>query len=618
MENKKQSIIKKPILDLGTPLAKPYHDIKTPFSVNNKGAYAEYIIHDPNNMKDLALGATVVIWDYDFIQNKHAWITGQVIGLRAVSPFNPQRESMLYQRDETFNEVYQQLNEINGPHTHQPMIIEVGLSKMMVNSDENGNKNIFSVSPIQKPPSAISRLFFPKVTANKEETNRPPSLEEILNIKTDGITLGMIGFGNAPYEIDNKFLAYKWNIDELDNKHTFIVGESGSGKTVFLKNFAYQIRKHSKENRIIFTDVQGDISQLLIWDMDNILKPRLAWQERVKQPSLEEAKKYFESLQLVVPIIKDGIPGDVQSIMDMAERRGVTVKKIGLRMQDLQSPNEVEFLFRTSSEQVPLLLEDVSEQLKNNSHKASVKKLEDSVNKILNKNQNKSQIKIPPNNVSYYKSTFHAALRALRSLKDYFDLTPQILSEVENPLNVLNWQGTTVFFLDHLSQEEKFMWEMQMVKWLYNHKKEMSNTYVFIDEAHQIIPAKPIGFGNKAVFERLRSNFEKLAREGRKFRINLVLSTQNPKDLHEIVPEQCPTKIVMKINPNNAKAATIDQNLAIIANSFTQGQFWIQSPFNGTADWVRVHSVAPPVPHEPMNTFRKKVQETTEKEVSNS
>ncbi len=600
------------------PVAKPYHDINTPFSVNNKGAYAEYIIHDPDNFPNLGLGATILIWDYDFVNNRDIWIAGNVIGLRAVSPFNPQRESMLYQKDDTFNEVYQQLEEVNGPHTHQPMIIEIGLSRVMTNSDEDNTR--FSISPVQKPPSAISRLFFPDVKASDEE-NRPPSLEEILNIRTEGIILGMIGFGNAPYEIDNQFLEYRWNIEKLDNKHTFIVGESGSGKTVFLKNLAYQIRKHGykdsklNENRIIFTDVQGDISQLLLWDLDNILEPQLAWQERVEQESIEDAKKYFEKFQLVIPYIKDGLPGDVQNLKDMAQRRGVKVEIISLRMEDLYSPSEVEFLFRTSSEQVPLLLEDISEGLINNNQERTILRYEQAINRLLNNNTN-SQITMPTSGISYYRSTFEAARRALRSLRDYFDLDQDVLGKANKPLDVLKWQGSTVFFLDHLSQEEKFMWEMQLVKWLYENKKEISNTYVFFDEAHQIIPARPMGFGNKEVFERLRSNFEKLAREGRKFRINLILSTQNPKDLHEIVPEQCPTKIVMKINPNNAKAATIDQHLANIASSFTQGQFWIQSPFNGTPDWVRVHSVAPPVPHEPMNTFRNRIEEVAEKEIS--
>ncbi|MFK2394607.1 hypothetical protein ACIXOK_01365 [Bacteroides fragilis] len=43
--------------------ARPYHDLNSPFSVDERGAFAEYIIHDPNKMPSLALGATIVIRD---------------------------------------------------------------------------------------------------------------------------------------------------------------------------------------------------------------------------------------------------------------------------------------------------------------------------------------------------------------------------------------------------------------------------------------------------------------------------------------------------------------------------------------------------------------------------
>lgn len=214
-------------------------------------------------------------------------------------------------------------------------------------------------------------------------------------------------------------------------------------------------------------------------------------------------------------------------------------------------------------------------------------------------------ITLTTNGLAYYRSTFEAARRALRNLNNYFDKDQESLQTEQNPLDVFQAEGTTILYLDHLNLDERLMWEMQLVKWLYENKKDISNTYVFFDEAHQIIPRTENSFGSPGVFERLRSNFEKLAREGRKFRINLILSTQNPKDLHEIVPEQCPTRIVMKINPKNAKYAYLDDGLEYIANSFGQGQFWIQSPFNGTPDWVRVHSIAPPLPHEPMESFRK-------------
>ena len=55
----------------------------------------------------------------------------------------------------------------------------------------------------------------------------------------------------------------------------------------------------------------------------------------------------------------------------------------------------------------------------------------------------------------------------------------------------MNFEGTSIFYLEHLDPEERIMWGMQLVKYLYENKREMGDSYIFIDEAHQLIPAKP-------------------------------------------------------------------------------------------------------------------------------
>ncbi|AKA36016.1 ATP-binding protein [Flagellimonas lutaonensis] len=579
--------------------ARPYADLKTPFIVDKNGAFAEYIVQEPEEMPDIALGATVIIRDLK--GKKEFWIAGQIVGLRSISPFSPERENLLYLEPEV-EDPTSVLDEVTGPHTHQPMIIRVSLEREMF-LEKNSNNRKFNSFPVQRPPSARSRLYFPNIIPNDDDS---PSLQEILDVRADGISFGMIGFGNTPYESSGEFLNYKWDIDKLDNKHIFVVGESGSGKTVFLKNLAYELRKHNKNNRVILTDVQGDIIQLLLPNVAEILKPS-GWQTKIKVESVEDTIQKFKKFQLIIPARPEGTSPNLQALKKLAKNNGVDVKEIGLRLQDLSAPSDVEYLFRTSSEQVAMLLDDEAEYLKNhpsNPNPASIDNLRRMIQHLLNNNDSRQ---IPCHNgTSYYQSTYSAALRALRSLGQYFDYHQNSLNSDQMPLNYFDFDGTTILYLDELDQDERIMWEMQLVKWLYENKKQDWNAFVFFDEAHQIIPAKPSGIGAVGTFERLRINFEKLAREGRKFGINLVLSTQNPKDLHPIVPEQCPTRIVMKINPRNAKYSFLDDNLAMIANRFRHGQFWIQSPFNGTADWVRVHSVAPAIPHQPMTDFWRK------------
>lgn len=602
------------------PIAKPYHDINTPFSVDENGALAEYIINDPEIMPQIAIGATILIRDrrkeggsndeyVDF------WYAGRIIGLKAVSPFNPERTTMLYREDITMDPTAS-LSDVNGPHTHQPMVIQVFLSREL--SQDNGKKE-FVDSAIQRPPSGYSVLVFPEL--EKKDGDPSPTLRDILRVPTEGLDLGMIGFGNKPYGWkENKFIEYKWNIGKLDNKHIFIVGESGSGKTVLLKNLAYEIMKigknSPKKNRVILTDVQGDITQLLFPDF----VPRTqssGWQNQitVSDSEFNEAQKVFGKFRLIIPLTRDeSINSNVSELKLLALKRNVDVKTISLRFQDLDLPSSAEYLFRTSSIQAASLLDDLAEGLDTGGESASISRLVTAISRLLARNPG-SQITIPTSGVSYNRVTFEATRRILNDLEKYFDMDLPALQEEENPLEAFDHDGTTILYLDHLNQDERFMWEMQLVSWLYRNKKKLQNTYVFFDEAHQIIPADKIsGSGAKAeVFNRLRANFERLAREGRKFRLNLVLSTQNPQDLHPIVPEQCPTRIVMKINPKNAQYAFLDKELSFVANSFSHGQFWIQSPFNGTPDWVRVHSIAPPVPHDSMDNFRDELEKQATK-----
>ena len=605
----------------------PYHDIHSPFTVGENGAFADYIAQDPapKFFPDMAVGALVLIQD----RQRGVWLTGRIVELRAVSPFNPKKEAMLYHEDESVDPTAP-LEEVTGPHTHQPMIARIHLAREMKaivalsheTSPESSSVSYASCA-VLRPPSAFSRLLFPDI-----QNDAMPDLHDILEIKKSGLTLGFVGQGSEPIgkksETGSDFLPYRWDVEHLDNKHISIVGESGSGKTVLLKNLAYELRRYysgTKEHaRVIMTDVQGDVSQLLFGGLDDFAKKfsiiPSGWRNEVRgRETPQNAVKHFEKMQLVLPAQaeKYGVQSPkIQALTELAEKAGCKVTKIGLRLQDLSAPSDAEYLFRVTSGQVAMLLNEAAENLKNNSKHASIEELKKLiVSKLKGANSGSSGQIVLASGTPYYPSTFYAAQRALKALEDHFDHHYQSMQSEDNPLDCFKHKGTTILYLDELGHEERVMWEMQLVKWLYDNKSEMGNTFAFFDEAHQIIPADSTAVGGaKETFDRLRMNFVRLAREGRKFRVNLVLSTQSPRDLHPIVPEMCPTKIVMKISPRNAQAAEVAKELAPIAARFGHGEFWIQSPFNGTPDWVRVHSPAPPVLHAPMTEWWKAVDES--------
>jgi len=581
------------------PHAMNYSDLHNPSVVSGTGAYSEYILPTDNSMISTSIGTTVLISDTR--DGNQLWMTGTVVEMKSVSPFVADRDIMLYNRAGA-DDASKILNNLSGPHNEQRLIARVSLQSELV-KDKQG---AYFQAPVQQPASNASKMILPKMENDESDM---PTLKDILGLKENGIRLGFIGAGNYPQEENGQLLGYHLDVESLDNKHMFIVGESGSGKTVLLKKLAYEIRRLKSESsnpRVIMTDVQGDLLHLM---MPNIISPiqRQGWQEKVETEDTIESLTKMGPFQLIYPVSKYSDPKILSQIKTVVEANGHEFIEVGLRMQDVENVGEIEYLLRLASEQAITVIEDEMDAMRQQDKSVKLDALENQIKRILNNAGDEKQIPTS-SGVKYYKTTFQAVLRGLKELRKYFDHHEESLMTHEKPLNCLkNFMGTSVFYLEHLDPEERIMWGMQLVKYLYENKRDMGDSYIFIDEAHQLIPAKPPTAGKGGTFPRLRDNFEKLAREGRKFAINLVLGTQSPRDLHEIVPQQCPTRIVMKIDKSNARSAHIEESEARIATRFGQGQMFLRSPFNGTSEWIRLHSESPPIPHESMTKFWTKL-----------
>ena len=276
----------------------PYADLQFPFSVDEGGSFAEYILKDPESMPNLALGTRVLI--HDVRNNEKIWMEATVVGIRGVSPFQPERQNLLFIQHDSGDPI-EPLLKLNGPHKIQEYLIKVRLNKEIA---LNENKSKFETFAIQRPPSTSSFLTFPSILPKEAEE---PSLADMLEIRGNGIQMGAIGFGNYPYEEEGKFLVYHLDIESLDNKHMFIVGESGSGKTVFLKKLALEIRSIIPDANVIMTDVQGDLSQILLSDIVDPPNVR-GWQSKISKLTTEEAIKKMQPFNLITQLSQLNFP----------------------------------------------------------------------------------------------------------------------------------------------------------------------------------------------------------------------------------------------------------------------------------------------------------------------
>jgi hypothetical protein len=79
---------------------------------------------------------------------------------------------------------------------------------------------------------------------------------------------------------------------------------------------------------------------------------------------------------------------------------------------------------------------------------------------------------------------------------------------------------------------------------LWRRREERRPVLVVIDEAHNVCPARPAD----ALTELATAHAVRIAAEGRKFGLYLLVSTQRPQKVHENVISQCDNLILMRLN----------------------------------------------------------------------
>ena len=163
---------------------------------------------------------------------------------------------------------------------------------------------------------------------------------------------------------------------------------------------------------------------------------------------------------------------------------------------------------------------------------------------------------------------FHRARKALRYVDDevgrfYFGKVREYLSGVIVPVHVppLSREMARLTIVDLASFSDRST-RLLAVNWMLSDvwklaeaardkalKEPESNdtrvpTFLVLDEAHNLIPSEPRGRAELA----LREQFRRIAAEGRKYGIFLLIASQRPDKLDPFVVSECDNKAVMKLD----------------------------------------------------------------------
>jgi DNA helicase HerA-like ATPase len=94
------------------------------------------------------------------------------------------------------------------------------------------------------------------------------------------------------------------------------------------------------------------------------------------------------------------------------------------------------------------------------------------------------------------------------------------------------------------SSDEASITSAALLTHLWDHRRDRVPTIIVIDEAHNVCPQNPTDSNQALATETV----VRIAGEGRKFGLYLLLSTQRPSKVHQNVISQCDNLLLMKMN----------------------------------------------------------------------
>jgi hypothetical protein len=103
--------------------------------------------------------------------------------------------------------------------------------------------------------------------------------------------------------------------------------------------------------------------------------------------------------------------------------------------------------------------------------------------------------------------------------------------------------------LNEVWSDARDKWERALIK---PGKDDRVPTLIVIDEAHNLIPSEPRGKPERALLEQFRT----IAAEGRKYGLYLVLVSQRPDKLDQLVVSECQNKGIMRIGSETVLGIT--------------------------------------------------------------
>ena len=309
------------------------------------------------------------------------------------------------------------------------------------------------------------------------------------------------------------------------DRHTFLCGQSGSGKTFALGVILERLLLES-ELKIIVLDPNSDFVRLdrvrPLAGVNQTISRELSTDEY--EEVLKRYRQVLPGLKLVRPVPYAEDPSDLLRIRfsDLERQEQGLV----LEMDPLRDREE----FNAYRRAVDSLSGD----------RYSISQVREIVARQFSEEARQLGLRIENLGVSAWN----------------------LWSDAEEPslIDILgeDWRCLVVDTGTLSSPVEQSIAAMALLGQLWRHRHERQPVLIVIDEAHNICPQEPSDTLEAAV----TSYAIKIAGEGRKFGLYLLVATQRPSKIHANVLSQCDNLILMRMNSMS--------DLEIISQTFSQ------------------------------------------------
>ncbi|MCP4761341.1 MAG: ATP-binding protein [archaeon] len=196
-------------------------------------------------------------------------------------------------------------------------------------------------------------------------------------------------------------------------------------------------------------------------------------------------------------------------------------------------------------------------------------------------------------------TTADAMIRQLKVFKtlEVFDKVPEIKAE-----DILKKRLVFIYFPDcsGYTQVRSIMLLDILTKVYYakrnNVDQAIKNNLMVIDEAHELLPKKRKSSDlSDDFFNFIEKRFTRIAKEGRKYGISLVIASQILSELNDEVKYNAQTRIFFKLSERDMKDLDLDKETIRLINGLRKGYAVVYSRDNLEIGRATEVKVLPPV-----------------------